>query len=157
MRKPIVTLSVFATCVLGATRALSADRLFAAPDAAVATTSSTGSLTQGAWALVAVLGLAFFTAWLLKRVRMQRGVARGAHIEILAQAALGPKERAVLLQVPGARVLVGVASGHVSALHVTPIDASETASIASGQGPEANSPDAIPTFKSLLKRSLGMP
>jgi len=45
------------------------------------------------------------------------GKANGEHIQILGSAALGQRERAVLLQVGGDQILIGVASGNVTALH----------------------------------------
>jgi flagellar protein FliO/FliZ len=79
----------------------------------------------------------------------------GAHgIEVVSQAALGSKERAVLLKVAGTHVLVGVAPGTVNLLHV--LDANAIPSV-SEQMPVVSDPaGAAPTFKSLLKKSLGM-
>jgi flagellar biogenesis protein FliO len=83
------------------------------------------------------------------------GGAVGAHgIEIVSQAALGSKERAVLLKVAGAHVLVGVTPGNVNLLHVLasadPIG--ESTAVAASPAPIENTP----TFKSLLKKSLGL-
>lgn len=119
-----------------------------APDAAASSGApGLGSLTQVSLALLLVLGLVFALAWLLRRLRnTQRPGAPG--IEVIAEAALGPKERAVLIQVDRARLLVGVAAGQVRTLHVLP-EADPAA-----PGTTAAAP-AAPNFAELLRRSLG--
>ncbi len=108
-----------------------------------------GSLAQVALALALVLGLLFALAWLLRRVRAtHRPGAPG--IEILADVALGAKERAVLLQVDRARLLVGVAAGQVRTLHVLP----DAEPLASSNEPQPGLATA-PAFAELLRRSLG--
>jgi len=56
------------------------------------------------------------------------GTSMGGHIEILASAPLGQRERAVLLQVGEEQILVGVAPGNVTILHHIshPVPRSET-------------------------------
>ncbi|HYM33907.1 MAG TPA: flagellar biosynthetic protein FliO, partial [Steroidobacteraceae bacterium] len=98
-------------------------KLFAAPSGAqTAVTSGAGSMAQATLALVLVLAAVFAAAWGLKRLR-KFGGAGSAGIEVISQAALGTKERAVLLKVSGAHVLVGVAPGQVNLLHVLAADA----------------------------------
>ena len=53
---------------------------------------------------------------LLKRFNTV-GASTGGYIQVLASAPLGQRERAVLLQVGADQILVGVASGSVTALH----------------------------------------
>ena len=53
---------------------------------------------------------------LLKRFNTV-GASTGGYIQVLASAPLGQRERAVLLQVGADQILVGVASGNVTALH----------------------------------------
>jgi flagellar protein FliO/FliZ len=71
----------------------------------------------------------------------------GNAIDILADVPLGTKERAVLLRVGTEQILVGVAPGRVSALHVLrePVEIPKAAT--------ATAPAA--SFSALLKRSLG--
>jgi len=45
------------------------------------------------------------------------GASTGGYIQVLASTPLGQRERAVLLQVGADQILVGVASGAVTALH----------------------------------------
>jgi flagellar protein FliO/FliZ len=131
-----------------------ADKLFAAPEAAnAAATSGSASFGKTTLALAVVLAFVFLAAWVLKQTRKLQQGKGGSAIEIVAQVALGAKERAVLLKVGDAHVLVGVTPGQVNALHVLPpgqlavIAESDTA---------ATSTETAPSFQSILKRSLGL-
>ncbi len=146
---PIVLLSCFA-----AARALAADAPARAPFAAAASAPASsapglGSLTQVSLALALVLALVFGLAWLLRRVRGTRQPGAPG-IEILAELALGPKERAVLLQVERVRLLVGVGGGQIRTLHVLPAadPMNAGAEVAPGSA-------AAPSFADLLRKSLG--
>ena len=122
----------------------------ASPFAAAASTAApvgVGSLASVTFALLAVLAAIFAVAWLARRVR---GIGNrvGNAIDVLADVPLGAKERAVLLKVGAEQILIGVAPGRVSALHVLrePIEVTKTATAAS---------PAATSFSALLKRSLG--
>jgi len=123
-------------------------QLFAAPHAAAtAAPVGAGGLVSVTFALLVVLAAIFAVAWLARRVR-GIGSRVGQAIDVLADMPLGPKERAVLLKVGSEQILVGVAPGRVSALHVLrePIELPKTAG--------ATTPAAL-SFGGLLKRSLG--
>ena len=62
---------------------------------------------QVALALVFIVGLVVALGLLAKRVQGLRGVS-GESLQILSSTALGPKEKLVLVQVEGTRLLVGV-------------------------------------------------
>ena len=123
-------------------------QLFAAPHAAAAAAPvGAGGLVSVTLALLVVLAAIFAVAWVARRVRGM-GNRLGNAIDVLADMPLGPKERAVLLKVGAEQILIGVAPGRVSALHVLrePIEI-----------PKATTA-AVPTatsFGALLKRSLG--
>jgi len=106
-----------------------------------------GGLASVTLALLVVLAAIFAVAWLARRVR---GIGNrvGNAIDVLADVPLGPKERAVLLKVGTEQILIGVAPGRVSALHVLrePV---EVTKVPTPSIPDANS------FRALLKRSLG--
>ena len=121
--------------------------LFAAPDAA-AHGSTAGGALEVTLALLLVVGLIAFLAWGLRRMR---GFGGGSHdrIQVLADRSVGPKERCVLVRVGDTDILVGVAPGSVSTLHVFPAGANTEAPPA----PPAKTP--LPNFKYLLMRSLG--
>ncbi len=123
--------------------------LFAAPTASAAPTSG-GGLVEVTLALLAIVALIAGLAWLMKRVR-GFGMAGQDRIHVLSERALGPKERCVLVRVGATDILIGVASGSVSTLHVFP-----EGSLTEPAPPPAppGAPEA-PTFKALLLRSLG--
>ncbi|HUN71060.1 MAG TPA: flagellar biosynthetic protein FliO [Steroidobacteraceae bacterium] len=124
------------------------NHLFAAPHAApTAAPVGAGGLASVTFALLAVLAAIFAVAWLARRVR-GIGSRVGNAIDVLAEVPLGPKERAVLLKVGTEQVLVGVAPGRVSALHVLrePVQVTKAAT--------ATAPAAV-SFGALLKRGFG--
>ena len=130
---------------------------FAAP-LAHASSAGAGSLLRVLIALVLVLAAVLATAWLARRARALGG-GRSGELELLAQLPLGPRERAVLVRVGGCELLLGVASGQVRTLHVlshsvpTGGAVGESAPL-SEYGGEA--PVQAPSFKTLLRRSLGL-
>lgn len=120
--------------------------VFAAPGTiASAPSAGIAGLGQVTLALCIVLGAIFLCAWLARRMRNITSGRAGA-INVVAEVRLGPKERAVLLQVGSIQLLVGVAPGQINALHVLaePLSA-----------PPAPAPLESGSFKSLLRRSLG--
>jgi len=124
------------------------NHLFAAPQAATtAAPVGAGGLASVTLALLVVLAAIFAVAWVARRVR---GIGNrvGNAIDVLAEVPLGPKERAVLLKVGAEQVLIGVAPGRVSALHVLrePVEISK---------PAIATAPAAASFGALLKRSLG--
>ena len=143
---------IFGACSQAAALAAFADapagHPFAAP-AAVGqpTVPSVGGLGQVTLALLIVLGAVFAVAWVVKRMR-GFGNRVGNAIDVIADIPLGQKERAVLLRVGKAQILIGVAPGQVNTLHVLaePIDLTP---------PPAAPTDSRPTFKQLMMRSLG--
>lgn len=67
--------------------------------------------------LMLVLSIIGGLAWLIKRTGRFSSSANGA-IKVLAAMPLGPRERAVLLEVGDEQILVGVTSQHIQTLHV---------------------------------------
>jgi flagellar biosynthetic protein FliO len=61
--------------------------------------------------LLALAGCMF----LLRRMTALRG-ANGSHLRVIEALALGARERLVLLDVDGERVLIGVSAGRIQAL-----------------------------------------
>ena len=123
--------------------------LFAAP-AASAAPSAGGGFAEVTLALIIVLALIAGLAWAMKRMRGFGG--RGAHsrIQVLGEATIGLKERCVLVRVGDTDILVGVAQGSVSALHVFPAGANTEAPPL-----PADASPHLPNFKDLLLKSLG--
>jgi flagellar protein FliO/FliZ len=123
-------------------------RPFAAPEVAnAAVTSSAGGIGQVTVALLLVLLAVFVVAVVVKKLR--NTVSGGTNgLEVIAQCALGARERAVIVKVGDTRLLLGVASGQVSLLHTLAADALPNPADSSAL---ANRP----SFAALLKRSLG--
>ena len=75
-------------------------------------------------------------------------------IQVVSQVSLGARERAVVIKVGQSHLLLGVAPGHVSMLHVLPDGGSLTESTSLDQG-AGGSVGQRPNFAALLKKSLG--
>ena len=152
-----------ATLPAAAAAGVAAGAHFAAPQAPTLPGPS-GGLLRVVLALALVLAAVVACAWLMRRLR---GIGGGSSraIEVLAQASLGARERAVLVRVGGHELLLGVASGSVRTLLVlgdtVAIAADAAESPAAGADPatggvSAASPPAFATaFRTLLARSLG--
>jgi flagellar protein FliO/FliZ len=135
--------------------AQAAEPSFAAPQAAPAVApASAGSLAQVTLSLLLVLAAVFVAAWLMRRLRNFGRPGAGA-IEIVADIAVGTKERAVLVQVGGQQLLLGVAPGRISTLHVLAEPVQPAAAVDALRAPPG-APSARPDFKSILRRSLGL-
>ena len=65
--------------------------------------------------LYLVVGLLFACLWLLRRLSAPRG--GGAAIKVLGAAAVGPRERVVLVEIGEDVLVLGVAPGSVARLH----------------------------------------
>lgn len=91
-------------------------RLYGAPAVAEVAPTPAGGLAQVTLSLALVLAAVFAAAWLMRRLRGTR-LGAGGDIRVVAEQALGSRERVVLLEVGGERLLVGVAPGSVRALH----------------------------------------
>ena len=76
------------------------------------------SLTRMALGLLAVMVLIFGLAWAVRRFSFLSSLQGDANtpIRALAQLSVGPKERVVLIEVDGRRLLIGVAPGRVNLL-----------------------------------------
>jgi flagellar protein FliO/FliZ len=123
---------------------------FAAPGAATSLPhTGMGGIGQVTVALLIVLALVFALAFLLKKMRAATGATANG-IEVLAQASLGAKERAVVIRVDGTRFLLGVAQGQVSLLQVL-----STTAPSAPAAPPASPSTEKPNFAQLLRRSLG--
>jgi flagellar protein FliO/FliZ len=148
---------------LPAVAAAAAGAPFAAPQAPVLP-GPTGGLLRLALSLALVLGAVVASAWLMRRLRGFSGGGSRA-IEVLAQASLGARERAVLVRVGGHELLLGVASGSVRTLLVLGDSVAVAADAAArpaaaaaiaAAGPGAATPPSFATaFRTLLARSLG--
>jgi flagellar protein FliO/FliZ len=128
---------------------------FAAPEASQTPVAvGAGSLTQVTLSLLLVLGVVFAAAWLTRRLRGFGKFGNGA-LQVVTEIAVGQKERVVLVQVGKQQLLIGVAPGRVSTLHVLaePVTPQAPAVTPAADGTTPPNPT---DFKSILKRSLGL-
>ncbi len=90
---------------------------------------TTSALLETLLGLFAVLACIAFLAWLLRRTGRFQATANG-EMKIITSLALGPRERAVLMQVGDQQILLGVTSQHVQTLHIleTPVSTTNTKS-----------------------------
>ena len=150
-----ITLSLYH--LITASAAIAAEKPFAAPHVADhVPTSSAGSLAQVTLSLLLVLAAVFVAAWVVRRLRGVGKFGTNA-IEIIADAPLGTKERAVLIQVGNQQLLLGVAPGQITMLHVLQEPVNVNSAPRSDPSSNDNSGAAArPDFKAILKRSLGL-
>ncbi len=73
-------------------------------------------LLQLTLGLVVVLAAAMALSWLLRRYALPRGGA----IQVIGGLPLGSRERLLLIEVDQVRLLIGVTSSQIQALHVFP-------------------------------------
>lgn len=142
-----------------------AEQRFAVPQEPVpVAVDGAASLVQVTASLALVLAAVFAAGWLLRRLRGFGRLGADA-IEIVADAAVGTKERAVLVQVGKQQMLLGVAPGRVNLLHVleepVPVKAKRYSGLVPGNAGDGEDPGvtgsaARPEFKAILKRSLGL-
>jgi flagellar protein FliO/FliZ len=78
---------------------------------------ASGALTETLLGLMLILALIFVLAWLIKRTGRFQTTPNG-EIKMLAGLSLGARERAVLLEVSGERILVGVTPQQIQTLHI---------------------------------------
>ncbi|MDA8362285.1 MAG: flagellar biosynthetic protein FliO [Gammaproteobacteria bacterium] len=77
----------------------------------------TDSLIQVVLGLVLVLLVIVAAAWIMRRFGHLQ-TAAGGGLRIVGGLSLGPRERAVLIQVGERQILLGVAPGRIQTLHV---------------------------------------
>lgn len=103
-----------------------------APSLALAATEAApaavgmSQLAQVLGALALVLVMIFGLALASQRLRLGRG-ANGRHLRIVDALSLGARERLLLVEVAGERVLLGVAGGRIERLHVLAAGATDAA------------------------------
>ncbi len=95
-----------------------ASSVWGAPSAPAPRSDLGGQLAQTAGGLIVVLGLLLGLAWLVKRYMTTPGIGGKSRVQVVGGVSLGPRERAVIVEVEGERLLLGVAQGNVRLLHV---------------------------------------
>ena len=161
MIRSVRTLPIIVATLTAAAPAWSADPAapatggrFAAPGMAAAGESATvgGGAVQVLLSLAIVVGAIVLLGWLTRRIRaMPRG--RSGALRVVDEIALGAKERAVVLEIDGQRLVLGVGEGRVSLLHRGEAASAPAASI--GPPDAASAAPETPRFADLLGKALG--
>lgn len=126
----------------------------AASQAAAVPSLGGAGIVQTGLGLVLVLALLFGLAWLAKRFGLQRPLG-GGNVRIVGSAAVGQRERVVVVEVAGDWVVLGVAPGQVRSLHV--IDADRVADLPAAPPvahPGAQANRAAQAFAQKLRESM---
>ncbi len=91
------------------------------PSAAVepAWSSGIGGLLQAVLGLALVVALIFLCGWALRRLGLQPA-GNAQLLKVVASTMVGQRERVVVLEIGDAWLVLGVAAGHISALHTLP-------------------------------------
>lgn len=106
-----------------------------------------GNLLQVTLGLALVLGLIFVAAWAVKRYTVLPGGASGA-LRVVSVLPMGQREKVVLVQVGEKQLLLGVAPGRISTLHV--LD-ENIETVKAGSATQGGFPDR---FRAALKERL---
>jgi flagellar protein FliO/FliZ len=108
------------------------------------------SLMQLVGGLIIVVGLLLGTLWLIKRLSGPRGAASG--LKVLGAAAVGTRERVVLVELADKVLVLGVTQNSVNTLHT--LDAEEFRKSA-GAPPQASATSFQGWFARALERRRG--
>jgi flagellar protein FliO/FliZ len=155
---PALVFTAVAASALTVAPAVAADGgRFAVPAAAASGSGAAvgGGAVQLLLSLALVVGAIVLLGWLVRRMRvMPRG--RGGALRVVDEIALGAKERAVILEVDGARLVLCVGEGRVALLHraEAPLQTA-TATIDAVTGASTGIPAAPPRFADLLQKAIG--
>lgn len=113
-----------------------------APMASVPDVSVTGELVRVVLSLGAIVALIFAAGWLTRRLQA-RQPGGGRRLRCVESMSISTRERVLLIEADGKRLLVGVGAGGVRALHVyegnVPVE-------------EVPAPAVVPPFAELLSR-----
>ncbi len=111
-----ILFSLLALCSQLVTAAENSDSLNAAKSLS-SSPVTTSTLVETLFGLLLVLASIAFVAWLLRRTNRFTSSANG-QMRIIAGLSLGPRERAMLLQIGEQQILVGVTAHQIQTLHV---------------------------------------
>ena len=112
-----------AVCLLASSSLLFSSTVFSAAEEAtkkaptLTDSDMTSNLIQTTLGLLLVLLLIGATAWAVKRFGNVKMGAQG-RMKVIGGISLGTRERVVLLEVGEQQLVLGIAPGHISTLHV---------------------------------------
>lgn len=111
--------------------------------------SLAGTVGQMVLGLGLVLALLFGALMLIKRLSLPRGPAASS-LRVVGAAAVGPRERVVLVEVGDKLLVLGVAQGQVEGLHT--FDAADFPRDATEERPDATAAGFADRLQRLLER-----
>lgn len=119
-----------------------ANMLARAPMASVPDINVTGELIRVVLSLGAIVALIFAAGWLTRRLQSRQFIG-GRRLRCIETMPISTRERVMLIEADGKRLLVGVGAGGVRALHVY-----------EGTAPVEETPASpvVPPFAQLLAR-----
>ncbi len=126
----LAALFIFCTQVLAETT----QKAPAAPESLIGADSMTKMITG----LLLVLGIIIAGTWMLKRFSIIPAVSSG-HLKIVAATGVGQRERVVIVEVGETWLVLGVAPGQVTRLHIMEKPLPETA----GKALKRNAPEFL--------------
>ena len=113
-----------------------------APATGVPDINVTGELIRVVLSLGAIVALIFVAGWLTRRLQSRQFVG-GRRLRCVESMSISARERVLLIEADGKRLLVGVGAGGIRALHVyegsVPVE-------------EVSTPMPVPSFAQLLAR-----
>ena len=121
--------------------------------------------SPGDYSFLTVIGKTAFTlfviiivilacAWLFQRVR-DRGPLQQRLLKVVASAAVGNRERVVVVEISDTWLVLGVSAGSVTRLHEMPAEESRPSSPPSPGGPSVQSGSFAQRFSTALGQQLG--
>ena len=119
--------------------------MLAAAPAAVPEFNAAGELVRVVLSLLGIIGLILAAGWLTRRMQRRHGVA-GRRIRCVETFAVGARERLLLLDADGKRLLIGMGPGGMRTLHVYDGAPAEPVAIEQPAAPP------LPAFGELLAR-----
>ncbi|MCP1118763.1 flagellar biosynthetic protein FliO [Robbsia andropogonis] len=134
-----------------------------------------GAMFQAVFGLAVVIALVFACGWIARRLGLKPTMRRSGIVKVVGAAALGARERVVVVEVRDTWLVLGVAAGSVRRLHTLPAQdaAMHHGTTTRGSGNESSTPandteasragthatddkphDALPSFQTALARQL---
>jgi flagellar protein FliO/FliZ len=119
--------------------------MLAVAPTAVPEFNAAGELVRVVLSLLGIIGLILAAGWLTRRMQRRHGVA-GRRIRCVETFAVGARERLLLLDADGKRLLIGMGPGGMRTLHVYDGAPAEPVAIEQPAAPP------LPAFGELLAR-----
>jgi flagellar protein FliO/FliZ len=118
-------------------------------DVAPAAVGASG-LLQAGFGMAAVVGLIFLCAWLARRFGLQR-LGSGQLVKVVSSAAVGQRERVVVVEVGDTWLVLGVTPSQVNTLHTLP---AQTHAAAAAPVSSSVAPTPVELFARKLREAL---